>query len=129
MEELVGDVPLTIAREEGEHVRSSRLGAGQPARPTLDFEMNDSDALDDFNTRKARTDIRRRTILIDPLKDVLDGPAVFDALAVAGNGGGGMKRGAHELAVAGTGIGDIAVDGASNGVVFGEVGVIGVVVR
>lgn len=57
----------------------------------LDFDMNYCDALNDFATREGRTDIRCRTVLINPLEHVLDGATGFGTLTVAGNGCRGMK--------------------------------------
>src|SRR6478752_6281369 len=87
--------------------------------------MHDRDALDDFDAGKARIDIWGRSVLGDPFEDVLNGATVFDALAVTGHGCGRMKGGAHEIAVAGAGTCDVAVHGASDGVMLEEIGIAG----
>ena len=86
VKELMRNLPLAIAFEQREHVGSSRLSSSQFARPALDFEMNDCDALDDFDTGETRTDLSCWTVLIDPIEDVFDGTAVFDTLTIAGDG-------------------------------------------
>ena len=91
--------------------------------------MNHSDALDDFNTCEARTDIRCWTILIDPLEDVLDRASIFDPLTVTGDSCGRMKSRAHEFSVSCTRPSDITMNLASDGVVFGEIGIVGLCVR
>ena len=79
----MGDLPFAVPLEQSEYVRSSGVGTRQLAGPAFDFQMNDSDALDNFNACKAGTDMRCRTVLSDPLKHMFDGAAVFDSLTVA----------------------------------------------
>src|SRR5581483_1721187 len=87
--------------------------------------MHDCDALDDFDAGKARIDIWGRSVLGDPFEDVLNGATVFDTLTVTGHGCRRMKGGAHEIAVARAGSGDVEVHGASDGIMLKEIGVAG----
>src|SRR5215472_6464713 len=85
--------------------------------------MNERDALDDLDACEARVDIRRRAVRRDPRKHVLNGPSVFDTLTVTGDGRGRMKRGAHQIAVAGASGRDVEVHGACDRIMLGEIGV------
>src|SRR5437763_10275399 len=87
--------------------------------------MHDRDALDDFDAGKARIDIWGRSVLGDPFEDVLNGATVFDTLTVTGHGCGRMKGRAHEIAVARASTCDVAVHGASNGVMLEEISIAG----
>jgi hypothetical protein len=64
-----------------------------------------------------------RTILSDPLEDVFHRPTIFNPLTVAGDGGGRMKRRAHEISVARASARDIAMHCAGDRVMLGEIGV------
>jgi hypothetical protein len=43
------DLPLAVPLEQSEYVGRPGIGTRQFARPAFDFQMNDSDALDDFD--------------------------------------------------------------------------------
>src|ERR1700759_5029026 len=96
-------LPLSVPLEQCEYVGRAGIGTSQFARPAFDFKMNNRDTLDDFNARKARTDVRRRTVLSDPLENVFDRAGIFDSLTVTGDGCGRMKSRAHQIPVAGPG--------------------------
>ena len=115
------DLPLVIALEQRKHVGSTRMRSGQLARPMFHFQMNDGDRLDDLDARKARSDIRRGAVLVDPREYMLYGTRVLHALAVTGNGCGGMERRPHEIAVTGTSACNIAMHGASDCVMLKEI--------
>jgi hypothetical protein len=114
---------FAVALEQGDYVGSSSIGASQLARPALNFQMNDSDALDDLDACKARIDIRCRAVLSYSLEYVFNRATIFDPLTVAGDGCGRMKSGAHEVSVTGAGPSDVAVHGGADRVMFNEVGV------
>ncbi len=82
VKELMRDLPLAIPLEQGEYVGSSGFGSSQLAGPALNLQMNDGDALDDLDTCEARTDIRCRTVLSDPLEHVFNRAGIFDPLTV-----------------------------------------------
>src|SRR5580698_10430884 len=87
--------------------------------------MNDRDALDDLDSREARTDIGCRAVLSDPLEDVFNRPTIFNPLTVAGDGGGRMKSRAHEISVARPSARDIAMHRAGDRVMLDKIGVSG----
>src|SRR5947209_13273397 len=87
--------------------------------------MHDRDALYDFDAGKARIDIWGRAVLGDPFEHVLNRATIFDALTVTGHGCGRMKGRAHEIAVARASTCDVAVHGASNGVMLAEISIAG----
>jgi hypothetical protein len=122
-EELVRDLPLSITLEQSKYIGSSGIGAGQLTRPSLHFQMHDSDALDDFDACKSRIDIGCRSVCGDPLENVLHGATIFDSLTVAGDGCGRMKSRAHEFAIARASARNVAVHGSGNGVMFDDVSV------
>ena len=123
VEELMGDLPFAIALEQGEHVRSSGIGPRQLAGPVLNFEMNDSDALNDLDASEARIDIRGRAVCGDPLEHMFYRAAIFNSLTVARDGCGRMKSRTHEIAVACASAGNVAMHGAGDGIMFGKIGV------
>lgn len=86
VEQLMGDLPLTVYFEQAEHIRSMRIGASQFARPPLNLEMDDGDTLNDLNACKSGIDVRSWAIFCDPLKHVFNRAAVFNTLAVTGDG-------------------------------------------
>src|SRR5690242_12677605 len=109
MEELMGDLPFAVPFEQGEHIRSSSIGPRQLAGPVLNFQMNDSDALNDLDASEARIDIRSRAVCGDPLEHMFYRAAIFNSLTVAGYGCGRMKSKTHEIAVACAGTGNVAM--------------------
>src|ERR1700733_838878 len=117
------DLPLAVPLEQSEYVGSPGMGTRQLPRPALDFQMNDRDALDDFNACKAGTNVWCRTVLSDPLEDVFDRAGIFDSLTVARDGCGGMESRAHQVSVTCPGRGDIAEHGAGDRVVLGKVSI------
>src|SRR5271169_506686 len=102
------DLPCAVPLEQSEYVGSPGIGARQLPGPAFDFQMNNSDALDDFNACKAGTDVRRRAVLSDPLEHVFDRAGIFDSLTVARDGCGRMESRAHQISVTCPGGGDIA---------------------
>ena len=123
VEELMRDLPFVIPLEQREHVGSSSIGPRQLAGPVLNFQMNDSDALNDLDAGKTGIDIGRGTVCGDPLEHMFYRAAIFDPLTVAGYGCGRMKSRTHEIAVACAGASNVAMHGAGNGVMFSKISV------
>ena len=123
VEEFMGDLPLAIPLEQREYIGSSGIGSSQLAGPVLNFKMDDGDAFDDLDACEARIDIRCWAVLGDPLENMFNGATIFDSLTVAGDGCGWMKSRPHEIALAHASTRDVAVHGAGDCVVLGEVSV------
>lgn len=121
MKRFVRDLPLSAPPQQSEDVRSTEIRSRQFAGPTLNLQVHDGDGLDNLNARKARFNIRSRSVLNDPFKYVLGGAAVLDALAVTGDGSFGMKGRPHKIAITGAGARNVGVDGASDGAVLLEI--------
>jgi hypothetical protein len=123
VEELMRDLPFAIPLEQREHVRSSSIGPRQLARPVLNFQMHNSDALDDLDAREARIDIRSRAVCGDPLEHMFYRAAILNSLTVPGDGCGRMKGRTHEFAVARASASNLAMHGTGDRVMFGKIGV------
>src|ERR1700722_11350278 len=123
MKQLMGDFPFAVPLGQREHVGSAGIGARQLSGPAFDFQVNDSDALDDFNARKAGTDIRCRTILSDPLEYVFNRAGIFDPLTVARDGCARMESRPHQISVTSPGRGNVAEHGAGDRVMLDEVSI------
>src|SRR5215467_3092426 len=87
VKEFVRNLPLTVALQQSEYIGSVGVGSSQLTRPVFDFEMDDGDRLDDLDACEAWGDIRRRAILVDPLKHMFYRTRIFDSLAESGDRG------------------------------------------
>jgi len=76
-----------------------------------------------LNSRKVDLDVRSRAVAVNPLEHVFYRAAIFDALAISGDGRPIMESRTHQTAVARPGTGDIAMHGPRDGVMLDEVGI------
>src|SRR5215467_13049513 len=115
------DLPLPVPLEQSKNVGCVGVGPGQLTRPMLYFKVNHGDTLDDLDAREAGSDIRCRTVFVDPVEDMFYRTGILHSLAVPGDGGSGMKSGTHEVPITCACSRDVAVHGASDRVMFTEV--------
>lgn len=79
VKQLVSDHPLLITLQQREDIRCIRVSTRQFARPMLNLQMHHRDRFDNFYSRKTRDNVWSWAVLVDPLENVLDRPAVVSS--------------------------------------------------
>ena len=114
MEDLVHDLPLPVDFEHREQVGVPLVG------PVVEFQPHGGDRADDVDAGDPCLEPRRRTVLVIPLKELLDGAGDQVGTGIAEDRCLLVKGGFHVGASARLGSIDIGLDGLGDCVIIAQ---------